>query len=230
MRIGIVAALDDEARTLQIAPESADNKLNYTVSVCGPGTTNAANSAQRFVAAGVDGLVAWGTAGALAPDIIPGAIVISDTVISHDEQRYDCDPQWVAELMARLDSLNPEIGVGFTARDPLRNSIEKSDAAIKYGARIVDMESSAVAEQAKSAGVPFVAIRAIADPAHFDIPSCALRALAHGGQPRVLPVLKGLARHPQELPALLRLSRWYRKSLDTLRIAAHVLHPTFGLD
>jgi adenosylhomocysteine nucleosidase len=230
MRIGIVAALDDEARTLDVTSGSAGEIPSYDVRVSGPGITNAANCAQNFVDAGVKGLIAWGTAGALNTDLAPGAVIVYNAVISHANQRLECDPQWVAHLMHSLRSFEPTLALGFTAHSALTNQLEKSTVAQRFGATVVDMESSAIAAQAQRAGLPFVAIRAIVDPANFNLPSCALQALAHGGQPRIIPVLKGLARRPQELPALLQLSRWYRKSLDTLRLTAHVLHPTFGLD
>ena len=64
----------------------------------------------------------------------------------------------------------------------------------------------------------------------FNIPSCALKALAHGDQPRAMPVIKGVLRCPQELPALLKLARWYRESLDMLRLCTLALEPGFGTE
>lgn len=230
MRIGILAALEDEARTLEVNSGVADDNPYHNVRVSGPGNSNAARAAESFIDAGVNGLMAWGTGGALDHKLVPGTIVIYKAVLSHDDERFDCDPQWVANLMTSLGTLDPVLALGFTAESALTNQLEKSRVIEQTGAAVVDMESSAIAQKAQLAGLPFVAIRAIVDPANFAIPSCALEALSNGGQAQIIPVIKGLARRPQELPALLRLSHWYRKSLDKLRVAAHVLHPTFGLD
>ena len=61
------------------------------------------------------------------------------------------------------------------------------------------MESGAVARVAKEAGVPFMAVRAIADSADIGHPPGSLGALDEFGELNLLRLFKGLIRHPLEL-------------------------------
>ncbi len=67
------------------------------------------------------------------------------------------------------------------------------------------MESHGAARAAKRAGVPFLAIRAIADPAHRALPKSALGAVAPDGSTKVVSTLMKAAAAPWEFPALLQL-------------------------
>jgi adenosylhomocysteine nucleosidase len=71
----------------------------------------------------------------------------------------------------------------------------------------VDLESGAVAEQARLAGVPFAALRVICDPASATLPPAALVALSGEGAIVLLRVAGDVVRQPSQLPALLRLGR-----------------------
>ncbi len=84
----------------------------------------------------------------------------------------------------------------------------------------MDMESHAVARVASKAGLPFLVLRAIADPAHRAVPISAVGGLGPDGHTRTLAVLGNLLLRPWELPDLLRLSRDMRKGLRTLRRVA----------
>ncbi|MEQ8698178.1 MAG: phosphorylase, partial [Bauldia litoralis] len=81
----------------------------------------------------------------------------------------------------------------------------------------VDMESHAVAEVADRAGVPFVAIRAIGDPASRAIPRAALAGLGPDGRTHALPVLAALMRRPGDFRAIWRLAQDTNKALAALR-------------
>ncbi|MEX0644518.1 MAG: hypothetical protein WD076_04365, partial [Parvularculaceae bacterium] len=66
-------------------------------------------------------------------------------------------------------------------------------------------------------GVPFAAIRAIADPANRALPAAALNAVAPDGSMKILTVLIASAKAPGEFPALLKLGADSEKALKTLR-------------
>jgi adenosylhomocysteine nucleosidase len=70
----------------------------------------------------------------------------------------------------------------------------------------VDMESHVVAAVAAAAGLPFLVIRAIADPAGRALPAAALAGLSPDGGTRPWTVLLALARSPGQLIALIRLA------------------------
>jgi adenosylhomocysteine nucleosidase len=91
------------------------------------------------------------------------------------------------------------------------------------GAIAVDLESHLVAEAAAAAGLPFAALRAVADPAERALPPAALIGLDATGHPALGRILLSLARQPAQLPALLRLARDTRRALATLRRAGTAL-------
>ena len=67
------------------------------------------------------------------------------------------------------------------------------------------MESHAVAAEAVAAGLPFLVIRAIADPAGRALPAAALAGLSPDGGARPWAVLLSLLCRPDQLIGLVRL-------------------------
>ncbi len=228
MRLGFVTALADEARTLQFSDKDNAANARHDIEVAGVGIQNASQAATRLLDRGAEGLVSWGTAGALEPQLRPGTLLIYSAAHDISGSAYICDPTWRDKLSLALGALNPLEATGFTTEQAIASSIEKGAIRQRFGCAAVDMESAAVGAQANAAGAPFVAVRVIVDPANFDIPSSAIGALADNGEPRAWPVIRGLIRRPQELPALLKLARWYRISLTSLSRAANALQPDFG--
>jgi adenosylhomocysteine nucleosidase len=84
---------------------------------------------------------------------------------------------------------------------------EKQALFAATGAAAVDLESGAVAHAAAERGVPFIAVRAVCDPADRALPPAALVALGSSGGIGILRVLGNVARQPSQVPALLRLAR-----------------------
>jgi adenosylhomocysteine nucleosidase len=112
----------------------------------------------------------------------------------------------------------------------LKSSTEKKILFERTGAVAVDMESGAVARVAQEAGVPFMAVRAIADSADMAIPQGSLGALDEFGELSLLRLFKGLIRHPLELFDMIRLGWNFRAAQVTLskvaRLAgSHLLIP-----
>ena len=71
----------------------------------------------------------------------------------------------------------------------------------------IDMESFMVGEVANDAGVPFVALRAIVDTVDMDLPNLVGQISQAPSGGRILPAIKHLARHPNEIAALTGLAR-----------------------
>ena len=99
---------------------------------------------------------------------------------------------------------------------PVVSTADKKVLFDASGASAVDMESGAVAAAAEKAGAPFVAIRAIADPAELAIPKSALSALESDGSVSPAKALLQALVRPYELPALLRLGLYRRRATATL--------------
>jgi hypothetical protein len=156
-------------------------------------------------------LVSFGIAGALAPSLKAGDIVLSTEVV-------DDDRNWLSSerLRPQLSELALEIGAFegpvLGARTALATEAHKRRAWQQTGAIAVDLESVVVARAAAALGIPFVVLRAIADPAGRD------------GRPAIGQVLASVMRRPRQLPTLLGVAREARQALQALVGPAHALN------
>ena len=127
------------------------------------------------------------------------------------------DPNWRAEWAAAAAGLR-YVGGGLLDSARVVASIsEKRNLYEASGAVAVDMESYAVAGVAAEAGVPFVAVRAIADPAGRPLPRSVIGSIGPDGRPRVGRVMLHVCVRPWEAPALLQLRRDTDAALASLR-------------
>lgn len=100
----------------------------------------------------------------------------------------------------------------------------------RRGIGAVDMESRLVAHIAAMHGLALASIRVIIDPAHRRIPAAALAGLRLGGATDVAAVMRGLARHPFELPLLTMLALDALAARSTLLRIRRMLGSALGLD
>jgi adenosylhomocysteine nucleosidase len=115
---------------------------------------------------------------------------------------------------------NPETGVLLTADRLAASAADKAGLAAQWGAVAVDMESAAVAAVAHELDVPFLCVRAIADPAEMALPRALLRATDAAGAVRRVALLGELLGRPGDVGTLLRLASHFRAALRTLARAA----------
>lgn len=171
----------------------------------------------RMLAAGASRCLSFGLAGGLAPDLPAGSIVIAARVISA-QGRYDCDADWVRQLTAAL----PMAHVGELWGQETILATPGLKQAVYHGTQCLacDMESQVVGAAASAAGLPFVALRVICDPADFVLPPAALLPLRADGTPNLSAIVGNLWRQPRQLPALLTLARHNRQALKALAVAA----------
>ena len=92
----------------------------------------------------------------------------------------------------------------------------------------VDMESHAVAQVAAEVGLPFIAVRAISDPAGRDVPKWVLHCLSGEGDVDYQSLILALARRPWALPALIALAGNSKKAFGALRRVARAAGPSLG--
>lgn len=90
---------------------------------------------------------------------------------------------------------------------------EAKAVAFAAGARIVDLESAAVARS----GLPGLSIRAVLDEAGFALPPPALVPLRKDGRPDVARIVLTILRRPGSLPAMAGLTRRHWRALRALR-------------
>ena len=85
------------------------------------------------------------------------------------------------------------------------------------------MESHVAARVAARHALPFMAIRAISDTASETLPPAALVGMNPDGSMALGSVLRSLARHPAQLPALIRTGRSAEAAFGVLgRVAAAI--------
>ena len=90
------------------------------------------------------------------------------------------------------------------------------------------MESHAVAAVATEACIPFLVLRALADPADQVVPQVAREALRPDGGIRIRATFGGLLRQPGDLMALLRLARQSGLALAALERGVRRAGPRLG--
>lgn len=179
---------------------------------------------------GVSGVISFGTAGGLAPDLEPGTIVIAEAV-DGPFGRVETDAAWSARLAEalRASPLGERVRVGVEAAvaKPLTGAADKVALHLSTGGALaVDMESHMAAAAAAARGVPFAVCRAIVDPAWRSLPKAAMAGLRDDGTTAILPVLRELAREPAQLGGLLRIAADARAARQSLAAARRVLVET----
>ena len=199
---------------------------------CSGGSAERARSeAARLVAEGAAALVSFGLAGGLAPELRPGDLLLPESVRSAGTAAWSVDPIWRERVHARLiaGGLEPRAGALMgSERDRGHGTADKRELFEATGAQAVDMESHEVAAVAAEAGLPFLVIRALADPYDQVIPQVAREALRPDGRVRLQGMLGGLFRERGRAMALLRLARQSARGLLCLRRAAALAGPGSG--
>lgn len=194
--------------------------------ICGGDGHNLATSLARAMAAGCGGLISFGVAGGLAPDLKPGTCVIGSAILDDEEQR-PTDARWAQRLMRIIPDavLGPIVGV----REPIAHAAAKSALHRETGAVAVDMESHVVARAAAQHGVPLAAIRVVVDPVERTIPRSALAGTRADGTIDPVAVMRSLMRYPRDLAGLIRMSFDARAARATLVRGSALLGPGLGL-
>lgn len=206
--LGIVVALPAEARCLGLrARRTGLFRLTDAVDValCGMGAEAAARAAATLSARGAGALLSYGTAGALAPGVPPGQLLLPARVLTPEGHTHSVDPGWHQALGALLRSARPMPDSLLSVAAPVVSVAAKARLRAGSGAGAVDMESAAVAEVAGREGLPFAVLRTVVDAAEHTLPGAALAATAADGSVAIGRLLSGLGREPAQIAALLRL-------------------------
>jgi adenosylhomocysteine nucleosidase len=174
----------------------------------GPGVSVICNQGSHLVAAveaaiarGAAGVISFGIAGGLAPDLVAGDWIVGSAVRTGQES-YSTDRAWARTL---LEALPGAIHADIVGMDvPIAGASEKRRLHARTGAVAVDTESHIAARIAAAHRIPFAACRAIIDSAHRDLPPAAMVGLRPDGTPDVFAVFRSVAKQPSQLPALIR--------------------------
>jgi adenosylhomocysteine nucleosidase len=166
----------------------------------------------------IRGVISFGVAGGLDPSLKSGDVVVATEVVAGDAR-------WLAGLALNEELIaNVAMGRRRVVRGGLAGAEEvvaaqarKAALWIQTGASAVDMESHIAAAYADEAGLPFAALRVISDPAHRALPALARNALKPNGEIDLRKVLRGVARNPRALRALVSTGIDFNRALKSLR-------------
>lgn len=206
--------------------------LDVRVACSGGRPAQARQATETMVREGARALLSFGLAGGLVTELHPGDLLLPEVVLSPERGRLPIDATWRQRMHRLLEDggLAPQSGMLAGSHRLVATPAAKRALSEATGAVAVDMESHVLAEVAAAAGLPFLVLRAIADPSDQAIPVTARDALAPDGRIRVGAVLRGLVHHPDELLPLLRLGRHSAKGLATLRRAVLLGDSRLGLE
>lgn len=224
MITGIVIALAEELCTL--IPKKLKQGETFRLSdkvviiYSGAGAKNAGYAAELLVENGAVRLISWGCAAGLSPELKPGALILADQCIATDGTKTQTHPVWRHSTETILANLLPITGSIAASDNVVIASQDKLNLGIALNAIALDMESTAIAQVAETHNLPFLTVRAIADPQTADLPMAVTNAIDAQGQVNIKKLLLYVLVNPSELPQLIKLGLYFKAAKKTLKQAA----------
>lgn len=211
--IAVICGLKSEAAAVRAASSSGALRIG----VSGASAARAEALAKAFCRDGAKAVLSVGVSGGLAPSLQPGDLLIGETVRTRTGEEFPADPNLLAAIALESVATTMQRAALFGADEIVATAAAKRRLYDRYDAAAVDMESHGAARAARMAGIPFAAVRAIADPASRALPEAALHAVTPDGGTRVMSVLLACAKSPGQFPAILQLGSDSDAALKSLR-------------
>ncbi|TCG08874.1 hypothetical protein BZM27_08885 [Paraburkholderia steynii] len=185
------------------------------------------------IARGCAGIISFGTAGGLAPDLAPGTLNVASSVHS-PLGVVETDLRWAGRIATALCAAPAGVEAAARAdrgrdRAAGRRCRQGGTARLRQAALAVDMESHLAGAIAEANGLPFVVCRAIVDPAWRTLPSAATAGLRDDARTAIGPILRELARQPSQLGGLLQVAADARAARASLVAARQMLERSGAL-
>jgi adenosylhomocysteine nucleosidase len=159
-----------------------------------------------------------GLVGGCAPDLVPGELILGSPVGPTADGAWLAPDPALAERAGRaLAAAGRPHRAGrlLTTPDAVGTPAAKAECWRARGAVGVDMESARVLEWAARAGLPALAVRAVADGPADELPAALVAAVRPDGRLAAGAVL-GWAARPAIIAAAFRLWRRSRLAMDGL--------------
>ncbi|MBI3456263.1 MAG: hypothetical protein HY002_10800 [Candidatus Rokubacteria bacterium] len=222
----VVVAVEFEARHLArglprppsaSSPAAADG-ARVALRTVGLGTADLPRLGPGLLALHPRAVLVTGLAGGCAPDVAPGEIVLGVTVGPTGSGEWLAPDLALRERALRaleVTGIPHRLGRILTVREAVATPRAKAECWQTHGALAVDMESAHVLDWARRAGLPALAVRAIADGPADVLPPALLRAVGPAGAVE-LPAVLGWVVRPGLVGSAWRLWRRSRAALDQL--------------
>jgi nucleoside phosphorylase len=149
-----------------------------------------------------------GFAGALAPGLLPGDVIVPSAIVWEDNgvgQRYEVPAALVEAVVRALVPVlprPPQTGLVLSSPVVVAGVAAKRVAFDRHGALAVEMEAATLLSHARTCGVPFFALRVVLDPADLSLeelpPNLDASWVARvrlATMPTLWPLLATLRRH-----------------------------------
>jgi len=197
-----------------------------THAICSGDGRTLARSLASAITEDCCGLISFGIAGGLSPDLPAGTCIVGSTIVSETIQ-LTTDRNWSQALLRLIPNAIHGAIAGVTtivAHPDAKRSLHMST-----GALAVDNESHVVASVAAARGLPMAAARVIMDPATRQIPAAALASVRANGTIDLAALVHAVMRQPSELPLLLRTVLDAMIGFAALLRCCQLLGPGLGL-
>ena len=229
MITGIVVALPEELSTLTSKRIDKGCSAFITgttlIAYSGTGASNAQAATKLLIAQGATRLISWGCAAGLSGILKPGDLVLADNLIDAESIQICVHDYWHSYAKNLLSTyLKVYTGSLAESTSILSASQDKKYLHTQTGAIALDMESIAIAKVARQNNLPFLAIRAIADPVDMDLPQAINHSLNSEGDIILYKLLLFTMLHPAELLGLIRLGLHFSSAKNTLKLVAKQLN------
>jgi len=184
--------------------------------VTGMGIASAHQVTKTLLAEPYQACITSGFAGALNESHAVGRILVADAVRELGKAKTLACARNLVD--AARDDGAARVGMFLTSDHVVRTAEEKKSLAPFADA--VEMESFGVLLAAAAHGKSAVAIRVISDDVRNDMPAVVDTAVDQAGRVKIAGIVRYVARHPLQLPALIRLGRDSKTAAEAL---AHFL-------
>jgi hopanoid-associated phosphorylase len=205
--LGIICGLESEAVI-------ACQLIGAEVVCAGARPQKARRLGRDLVEKGVTKIMSFGIAGALAPDLPVGSLVIGSHVVSANA-RWECDKDWGTALSQSLTGAH--YGGVWGSEYLVPSSGEKRSIYEDSQCLIVDMESQCAAEIAAEAKLPLAVVRVVCDSAAMNVPPMVMYAINEDGSVNPAKALWSIIKKPSQIPDLTHMGLGTRKALSVLQ-------------
>jgi adenosylhomocysteine nucleosidase len=223
-RLGDMSAIGHIRSVVTVTGLAFEARIAGGVTVVSDGLRTAGRLSS-VIGRGSRGIISFGIAGGLVPELLPGQWVVASAIVS-DQERHAVDAPWSKRLLDALPGAKHAAIAGVDA--PVADPREKRALHHRTGALVVDMESHLAARIAAAHGLPFTACRVIVDPATRSLPPAALVSLRADGIPDFAAVLRSVVGQPSQLPSLMRLALDASIARAALRRGRALLGPSLA--
>jgi adenosylhomocysteine nucleosidase len=190
------------------------------IQIGGVGATAARAASSALLAAGARALVSWGSAAGLTDSASPGTVIIATRVLTPGGPEWHPTPSWADAVAQSLGNAVPVMRGSIACPTQVLRTPEEKRALGRGDVVAADMESAAVADAAERAGVPWIAVRAVADAVDTTVSQSVSAAIDASGRVGMLRLAGALVRNPRDIMSLPPLARAFEAALAALRIVA----------